>query len=164
MKRKIERQDHIHPHNLITNRGYHITKQTTKNVVCPPTITSTRREQWLCELTDLEDESIELRSSVSLLPLISVQWVHEPCDQLCGEDGGVRPVEVLEITQSIQPPKTQCVDETTQIVESAEEKNYYTQAISLWSQHQQVSTRGGKQVKGMNKQNGNQANGKNIWL
>lgn len=58
----------------------------------------------MSELTDLEDESLEFRSSVSLPPLVSVQRLHKPCDQLCREDGGVCLIEVLEITQSIQAP------------------------------------------------------------
>lgn len=86
------------------------------------TTSSTGQEYRSCKLTDLEDESLKFRSSLSLMPLVSVQWVHEPCDHLCGEDGGVCLVEVLEITQSIQSPWTQCVDETTQEVESTEGK------------------------------------------
>ena len=74
------------------------------------------------EPTDLEDESLELVASVGLLSLVPVQRVHEPRDHLRGEDGRVRLVEVLEITQSIHPPQTQGVDETTQVVESTEER------------------------------------------
>lgn len=64
----------------------------------------------MCELTGLEDESLEFRMSVSLLSLISVQWVYEPSNQLSGEDESVCFVEVLEIPQRIQPPRTQRVD------------------------------------------------------
>lgn len=68
--------------------------------------------------TDLMNESLEFRSAVCLLPLIAVQRVHQPCDQPGWEDGGVSFVEVLEISQRVQPPWTQNIDEPAQEEES----------------------------------------------
>lgn len=92
----------------------------------------------MCELPHLEDESLEFRSSVSLLCLISVQWVHQPFDQLRGKDSCVSLVEVLEVTQSIQTPRTQCVDETTQVVEPGNVIEVQFQSVRSWIKNWQV--------------------------
>lgn len=63
---------------------------------------------------NLMDESLEFWSPLGLLPLVAMQRVHQPRDQPGGEDGSVGFVEVLEISQRVQPPRTQHIDKATQ--------------------------------------------------
>lgn len=64
------------------------------------------------------DESLEFRPPVGLLPLVAVQRLHQPRHQPGGEDGRVGFVEVLEISQRVQPPPTQDIDKAAQEVQS----------------------------------------------
>ena len=69
---------------------------------------------------DLEDETLELGPALGQLPLLREQRVHQPAHQLAGEEGRVRLIQVLEVTQSLQAAGTQGVDETTQVTEPAQ--------------------------------------------
>lgn len=53
--------------------------------------------------TDLQQESLQIGLFIHQLPLILAEGFYQPCDQAGGEDGSVRPVEVLEVNQGIQP-------------------------------------------------------------
>lgn len=68
-------------------------------------------EETRSSQADLQEESLQPGSPVCQLSLILTQGFYQPCDQPGGEEGGVHPVQVLEVNQGVQPAWAQEVDE-----------------------------------------------------